>query len=207
MRARVEQILSELGQLRDLLLLMNRSPETASNDDADRTDAESVDTAPRESPEERRRRLLVLRSQQAAAQSDKSGGELKGVGNEIRQIVMELIHNRIDSKDRRERLEQKIQIPLEQLLASQWEPFRERISELESLAPRVDPSEWTQRLATAIEQNNAILAALTSILNDMVDIQDFNEVIDMVRGMLDEQDRVLERTKQEQKKRLLDALK
>jgi sugar diacid utilization regulator len=41
----------------------------------------------------------------------------------------------------------------------------------------------------------------------MIDIQDFNEVIDMVREMLEDQNQVLEQTKAEQKKRLLEALK
>jgi hypothetical protein len=62
-------------------------------------------------------------------------------------------------------------------------------------------------LPSSISKNNAIISALTAILNDMINIQDFNEVVDMVRGMLDDQNKVLDKTKQEQKKQLLDLLK
>jgi len=62
-------------------------------------------------------------------------------------------------------------------------------------------------LPNSISKNNAIISALTAILNDMINIQDFNEVVDMVRGMLDDQNKVLDKTKQEQKKQLLDLLK
>jgi len=41
----------------------------------------------------------------------------------------------------------------------------------------------------------------------MVDIQDFNEMIDMVRGLYDDQGKVLEKTKQEKKKQTLELLK
>jgi hypothetical protein len=41
----------------------------------------------------------------------------------------------------------------------------------------------------------------------MVDIQDFNEVVDMVRSMIDEQGKIIDRTKTEQKKRVLDMFK
>jgi hypothetical protein len=68
-------------------------------------------------------------------------------------------------------------------------------------------SDRVQKVDRLIAQNVEIIAALTSILNDMIDIQDFNEVIDMVREMLEDQNQVLEQTKAEQKKRLLEALK
>ncbi len=197
MRARLEQIIGELGQLRDLLLIMNRPPET-NPEVADETD---------EDPEVRRNRLLLLRAQQADAQADKSGGELRGVSTEIAQIVAELINNRVDSKDRRDRLEQKIQKPMADLLTKKWEPFAKVIERLETEVIGPEPDQIKRRLEQTVEQNNAIIAELNAILSDMIDIQDFNEVIDMVRGMLEDQNQVLERTKEEQKKRLLELLK
>jgi len=220
MRARLEQILAELGQLRDLLVMTNKnlatdpkestSNENVSNAGVDKSEppSQTEESAPGEqSSEQRRARLLVLRAQQAAAQASKSEGELKGVGIEIAQIVAELINNRVDSKDRRERLEQKIKLPLANLMQSQWTPFAAEINALESSVAKETPSETSKKLEQTILKNNEIIAALTTILNDMIDIQDFNEVIDMVRDLLNNQDKVLEKTKQEQKKRVLDLLK
>ncbi len=226
MRARLEQILAELGQLRDLLVMTNKNltadpKETASAENAPSDEnapsteeeksepsSQTEESSPREqSSEQRRARLLVLRAQQAAAQASKSEGELKGVGIEIAQIVAELINNRVDSKDRRERLEQKIKLPLANLMQSQWTPFAAEINALESSVAKETPSETSKKLEQTILKNNEIIDALTTILNDMIDIQDFNEVIDMVRDLLNNQDKVLEKTKQEQKKRVLDLLK
>lgn len=201
MRARLEQIIGELGQLRDLLAAMNRPAESTSNSESDR------DGSAAEDPLARSLRLLVLRAQQASAQSDKSGGELKGVRSEIEQILSELIHNRIDSKDRRDRLEQKIKVPLTALLESPWESFAKGIAELEKVVSQGSPSDRERKVETLMSQDAEIIAALTAILNDMIDIQDFNEVIDMVREMLEDQNQVLEKTKAEQKRRLLEALK
>jgi hypothetical protein len=201
MRARLEQIIGELSQLRDLLATMNRPLQVAPDDpDADRDEVA-------EDPQARFSRLLVLRSQQASAQTDKSGGELKGVRSEIEQILAELIHNRIDSKDRRDRLEQKIQSPLQSLLETTWKSFAVGIEELEKTINPSSSEDREKKLGSLLNQNAEIIASLTAILDDMIDIQDFNEVIDMVRTMLDEQNQVLEETKAEQKRRLLEALK
>ena len=92
-------------------------------------------------------------------------------------------------------------------MQSQWTPFAAEINALESSVAKETPSEISKKLEQTILKNNEIIAALTTILNDMIDIQDFNEVIDMVRDLLNNQDKVLEKTKQEQKKRVLDLLK
>jgi hypothetical protein len=48
---------------------------------------------------------------------------------------------------------------------------------------------------------------LNAILADMIELQDLNEIIDRVRGLLDEQSKLLDRSKEEQKKSVLDLLK
>jgi hypothetical protein len=153
--------------------------------------------------------MQMLRSQQAAAQMSKSEGELRGVEKEIHQINQELINNRIDSADRRTRLEDKIRKPLLVVLDQMWQPMATDILSIEkSYSRTVQPdNSLIELLPSSISKNNAIISALTAILNDMINIQDFNEVVDMVRGMLDDQNKVLDKTKQEQKKQLLDLLK
>ena len=164
---------------------------------------------PAENGSARQLRMQMLRSQQAAAQMTKSEGELRGVEKEIHQINQELINNRIDSADRRTRLEDKIRKPLLVVLDQMWQPMATDILSIEkSYSKTVQPDDsLMELLPNSISKNNAIISALTAILNDMINIQDFNEVVDMVRGMLDDQNKVLDKTKQEQKKQLLDLLK
>jgi parvulin-like peptidyl-prolyl isomerase len=52
-----------------------------------------------------------------------------------------------------------------------------------------------------------MIVALNAILSDMIEIQDLNEIIDRVRGLLDQQSKILDRSKEQQKKSTLDLLK
>ena len=218
MRARLEQIINELSQMRDLLVNMQRASEDSLSIPNTSTDTAAegltdVDASERTEAEEntpaRRARMQMLRSQQAESQMTKSEGELRGVEREINQINQELINNRIDSIDRRTRLEDKIRKPLLVVLDQTWGPMASDIRAVEKSYSRSAKSESnvSELLPSSIGKSNQIIVALTAILNDMIDIQDFNEVIDMVRGMIDDQSKVLEKTKQEQKKQLLDLLK
>lgn len=210
MRRRLEQIINELGQLRDLLVLTNKNnkPSEGKNPDqpSDAEDqAESLQT--KETPEQVRSRILLLRSQQAAAQASKTEGELKGVLSEISLLVAELINNRIDSNDRRERLGEKIQKPLAGMMESKWKAFSQEINDLETALAKLTPDQLESQLDQSINKNNEIIAALSGILADMIEIQDLNEIIDRVRGLLDQQSKTIDRTKQQQKKSTLDLLK
>ena len=64
-----------------------------------------------------------------------------------------------------------------------------------------------QKISSTVDLLAETLAALEAILQDMVDIQDFNELVDMVRSMIDEQGKIIDKTKTEQKKRVLDLFK
>ena len=206
MRRRLEQIISELGQLRDLLILTKKN-NTAPEKPEDPLANDQTDPSDKQTPEESRARILLLRSQQASAQSSKSEGELKGVLSEISLLGAELINNRIDSNDRRERLGQKIKLPLEALMESKWKPFAVQINQLEATVAKSTPEEFGNQLDDTIAKNNEIIASLNAILADMIEIQDLNEIIDRVRGLLDRQSKTIDGTKQQQKKSTLDLLK
>jgi hypothetical protein len=69
------------------------------------------------------------------------------------------------------------------------------------------PEEFAGKIDSAIVQNNEMIVALNAILSDMIEIQDLNEIIDRVRGLLDQQSKILDRSKEQQKKSTLDLLK
>ncbi len=213
MRARLQQIIGELGQMRDLLVNMQRANSTPVVEEAKGAategPSESDGNASEENTPARREKMQMLRSQQAESQMTKSEGELRGVEREIHQINQELINNRIDSIDLRTRLEDKIRAPLLIVLDQSWPPMASNIRSIEKSYSRRSKSEsniadW---LPSSISQSNQIIVALTDILNDMVYMQDDNELKDMVRGMIDDQSKILEKTQQEQKKQLLDLIK
>ncbi|MFY7877265.1 MAG: hypothetical protein ACOVQM_17550 [Pirellula sp.] len=151
----------------------------------------------------------MLRAQQVAAQLMKSEGELRGVEKELHQINRELINNRIDSADRRTRLEDKVRTPMLIVLDQKWPLLSKEVLLLEkTLTRREQPaSDAPLKMDDSIEKTNEIIVLLNTILNDMIDIQDFNEMIDMVRGIFDDQTKLYDKTKQEKKKQDLELLK
>jgi hypothetical protein len=201
MRSRMELVISELNQLRELLLKIrqsNRSEPTEGVEANKSTADASNDGLARE-------KLQTLRAQQATSQTEKSDSELLGVEVEIGQIRQELINNRIDSQDRQERLENRVRLPIQNVRLGSLGKTTSNLRSLEkSLAngPVDDAS-----IATTLDLLSETLLALEAILQGMVDIQDFNEVVDMVRSMIDDQGKIIDRTKTEQKKRVLDMFK
>ena len=222
MRARLEQIIGELSQMRDLLVNMQRAskdtlpvPEkekdrgAATDAVASEASTEADAAEAEENSPARRERMQMLRSQQAESQMTKSEGELRGVEREISQINQELINNRIDSIDKRTRLEDKIRKPLLEVLDVAWAPMANDILAIEKNFSKPTKSDaiLSELLPSSIGKSNQVIVALTAILNDMIDILDSNEVLDMVRGMIEDQSKILEKTKQEQKKQILDMIK
>ncbi len=202
MRSRMELIVSELNQLRELLLKVRQVNRTdATNDTPSTADSASNSAADTLSKD----KLQQLRAQQAVSQVEKSDGELAGVETEIGNIRMELVNNRIDSQDRQERLENRVRIPIQNVRKGAMAETTKglRMLEKDFANGRVVDS----KIAATLDTLAQTLTALEAILSDMVDIQDFNEVVDMVRSMIDDQGKIIDRTKTEQKKRVLDMFK
>jgi hypothetical protein len=49
-----------------------------------------------------------------------------------------------------------------------------------------------------------VILQLTAILDKMLDLESYNEILDMVRELIDNQDDLIDETKKEQKRRVLD---
>lgn len=196
MRSRLELMQGELEQMQGVLIRMQNA--TGSPTGVTPSTGESEDQSDPSA-------MQSLRLQQATAQAEKSYAELTGVGKEIQAIAKELRNNRIDSVDRQQRLEEKIGKPIDDLLAG---PFKSLNAELEQLR-KGGSSAWmaTGSADKALANTDQILAGLAELLKNLVDIQDFNELLEMVRGMVDQQKELLDATKQEQKKRVLDLFK
>jgi hypothetical protein len=182
MRSRLELIISELTQLQELMLKVRQS-------NRDGTDAA----------------LQLPRVQQSVIQVEKSAGELLGVETEIGQIYRELINNRIDSQDRQDRLENRIRVPLSKIREGSLNELTQRAIGLEKEIEKGQIAD--EKIGATLESLSETLLGLEAILGALIDIQDFNEVVDMVRSMVDDQSKLIDRTKAEQKQRLLDQFK
>ncbi|MBX3422713.1 MAG: hypothetical protein KF752_14255 [Pirellulaceae bacterium] len=178
LRQRLEQIIDELQQLQQALSGLS----------------EATDSQP----------VATLRAQQSQLQSDKSRQELAGIASRTQNVRLQLRNNRIDSLDRQQRLLEKVEQPLGQLLADQYSQLDRAMIELQSAvaADRGQPV-----AVAALTWLEKILIALEEIKSSMLDLESFNEIIDLVRGLLDEQERLLKETEETQKARILDLFK
>ena len=66
------------------------------------------------------------------------------------------------------------------------------------------PLEAKQRTAIAVDTAEDVLLQLTAVLEKMLDLESYNEILDMVRELIKDQGELLEETKAERKKRVLD---
>ena len=203
MRSRLELVVSELTQLNELLTKVQATGTAPSNERIDKPEnTDSTATETESTPAESVAKLQVLRVQQSISQGDKSSAELVGVAQEIGMIRKELINNRVDSQDRQIRLEDRVRKPM--LAVVEGPLARLHVEMVQMELDFTNQKAASETTPAAIKTLRECIASLESILNDMADIQDFNELVDMVRGMIDDQGKIIDQTKQEQKKKVLD---
>jgi hypothetical protein len=196
LRNRLEQVITELVQLTSLLE-KNRSQ--------DKPAATEQPTAEDDTNVAADFRMHLIRVQEAKIQAEKSENEVTGIATQVASLIAELVNNRIDSKDRQIRLEENIRQPLLDVIGQE---FKSLIVELKASEVELRDSKFSvERLEKSIDLNDQVIARLNEVLKSMLDIQDFNEVVDMLRDILQRQNELLEKTKQQQKSRALDLFK
>jgi hypothetical protein len=222
LRRRFELIIEEMTQMRDSLLRVKAglSPGAASGADPDEPRSDDLDAKPL-TPEQKAQRaaeLSQLRIQRAIQQSQKSVAEVAGVAAGFLGIREELINNRVDTEDRKNRLKEQIADPLNKTCSEQFPRLDERLAALEAVfqpggakpAPAKSPTRADEAPAAAdeaIDQANVVLAELEAVLSKMQDLETYNELLDLVRDLLKDQGKLIDRTQQERKRDTLEELK
>ncbi len=203
-RRRFEHILDEMLQMRDSLLRVQS--ELQGNEEGSALEAaleQEVEIASGEQPGQGIN-LSALRAQQALRQSEKSREEVLGVAASFRSIRDELVNNRVDAEDRQSRLETRVAVPLETIGNQQ---FPKLDAKLEALEKAIEAGQDQVAAAeAAINESNLVIAELTSVLDAMLDIESYNELIEIVRTLIDDQQRLLEETKKARKRGALEEL-
>lgn len=151
----------------------------------------------------RRRRMLAVRAQQSVLQGDKSQQELVGVAVSVDDLRLQLQNNRIDSYDRQARLLDKVHIPLVSLMDDEYDLFTKTLLEMQTASMSGDCAD---QASTARASLDAVLSRLESIKENMLDIESFNEIIDLVRGLLEDQEELLDATERKKQQSILDLL-
>jgi hypothetical protein len=205
LRQRFEAIHDKLGDTRNLLNRVGTDETTSAPGESPaaqpskKKDAKS-DPVPASSAADRmlsRTRLRVAGSLQNVVQS---ADEIMGVAEAFDDLGEELANNRIDNPDLKSRLGEQIARPLH-LIANDRMP--ELAKQLKLVEERIeDPATMAPELKKAITLADQILVEMRQVLDRMLELETYNEVVTLLRDIISDQDRVNKRTKDQQKDRL-----
>ena len=196
LRSRLEQTIDETRSLRDALSLLQRGLETESEVG---TEGEE-DT--KQGDQTRVVQVRRLRVQQSGLQAGKTSEELSGIAASLDDILLEMVNNRVDSVDRQKRIGTGVRDPLRQIVDKPLSQLRQQITELERVIE--DQGIAAGTAADAVQTSEEVLLQLTAVLEKMLDLESYNEILDLVRGLIDDQDKLIDETKKERKKGVLD---
>ncbi len=212
-RRRLEQLFSEVTEARGYLVRSksdgNDSPAMIEPGD----ESSDQDDDPDKNPL-RRDEMRLLFSQRAILQIEKSIQETEGIAFEFDSIRQQLINNRVDSADRKERLSSQIVAPLRLIANESMRQLRDDISKLESTLRKLQQnasdrsvSETADAQAVdAIGQIDLVLSQLDQVLSILVKYETQNELLDLVRQLIKQQQEINERTAEENKKQAFESL-
>jgi hypothetical protein len=144
-----------------------------------------------------RRRLRVAGSVQNVVQS---ADEVEGVAEAFDDLGQQLTNNRIDNPDLKSRLREQIALPLHRItdesmpqLAAQLKLVEEKIEDAAATRPELEKS---------IVLADAVLVEMKQVLDRMLELETYNEVVGLLRGIISDQDEISRQTKEQQKERL-----
>ncbi len=214
LRRRFEQILDEMNQMRDSLLRVKASlqPEDKAGFEPEdlRGDDDSETPLSPEKIAQRTAELRLLRLQRALQQSQKSAQEVLGVAAGFAGIREELINNRVDTEERKERLKEQIADPLHLICTRDFPELDRQLTSLEATLREAgagaDPANFAASADATVEQANETITQLDAVLQKMLDLETYNELLDIVRDIMSDQEKILDRTRQERKRQALEDL-
>lgn len=216
LRQRFERMLQETVETRDLLARLEFEGEKPSAKESEKSaDAKNKKTGAepgdRESGEaaadtpERRRDLRVLRVQGALTNCRKGAPEVLGVAEEFDDICKQLVNNRIDTEELKNRLHGGIAAPLHEIAEKMFPEFDRRLEELQAALDEAPRAPGLRD--RALQQVEDILLAMRKVRDRMIELEDFNEAIDLLRNIVDMQKKLREDTQQRHKQKIRDLLK
>jgi len=226
LRQRFERIIQEATETRDLLVRIKlgeelQTPEeegddagagaepedelgaegaeedNAEEDNAEEDNAEN-DTASRELA------LSNRRVQRALTNTRKSTHETMSVAESFDDIRLQLINNRIDTEELNRRLNEGIAEPLRRIAGEMFPELERRLERLEK--DLADAQLGPKARDRARRQADEILIEMQKVLDRMLELEDFNEALELLRAIIKLQEELEEQTRERQKQKIRELL-
>ena len=130
--------------------------------------------------------------------------ETLGVAEGFDGIVIELENNRIDTEELTVRLGKNIAAPLRVIAEEMLPDLQSSLKLLESSFADGQPQVALH--TQSIVQSDAILARMKQVLDRMLELESYNELVALLRSIVDEQQELQDLTKKERRRKLRDIL-
>ncbi|MBN1393628.1 MAG: hypothetical protein JW959_01165 [Pirellulales bacterium] len=207
LRQRFERTLQEATETRDLLARLafesdGSAPPAAAPAGSEPGDApDNVDAT--DTPE-RRAALRTLRVQSALGNCRKNAQEVLGVAEAFDDIRKQLVNNRIDTEELKQRLQGGISLPLHRVAGEMFPELEQRI---EALLADLEKPRGPELRNRAQRQADDILLEMRKVLDQMLELESFNEAVELLRNIVEMQKELKEETQRRHKEKIRDLLK
>ncbi len=208
LRRRFETIVEELTDTRNLsraLPWASRTPRTMHRV-TPRSRPKAGPREPADEPADAPKRAVPpsVQAERVLQNTQRSSHETLQVALAFDEIREEMINNRVDTEELKTRLKDGVADPLKRIVA---EMFPKLDADLKKLAGQLaDPQAAPATKAAALAQIDAILVEMRQVLDKMLELETFNEVLDMLRQIISSQEKINADTKQKQKQKLKDLV-
>lgn len=152
--------------------------------------------------------LAMLGVQRALQDSRMNSAETLGIATSFEQIGAELQNNRVpDYEELLSRLNDGIASPLRNIADEMFASFRSELEQLRDALPaaageQVDLESLDAALAASVLESEEILAEMRRVLERMLELETFNELVDLLESIIESQEKISELTKEERKAQL-----
>jgi len=195
LRQRYEAIYEKMTDTRNLLGRVEFESAPAVDEPAADPPSEPAIAAPRR--ELARRRLRIAGSLQNVVQS---ADEVDGVAETFDDLGNQLTNNRIDNPDLKSRLREQIALPLHRIADERMPQLSAQLKLMEEHID--DRAQGTPELARSVALADEILVEMKQVLDRMLELETYNEVVALLRNIITDQTEINRQTKERQKERL-----
>ncbi|RMG38139.1 MAG: hypothetical protein D6725_07820 [Planctomycetota bacterium] len=135
----------------------------------------------------------------------KNRTETLAVEQAFRDIREEMVNNRVDTPKLLERIDDRILAPLQRINEADFLELDRALGQLALYAQRRQVG--TDDFDGVIDSTDALIAGLKAILGEMRKLESFQEAVELLKAIIKQEEELLEKTKQEKKKRDLEKLR
>jgi hypothetical protein len=206
LRQRFEAIYEKMVSTRELLERIDLAAAAQDADDNPSEPGESASAGGWDGPSatagaSRIRQRDVSRITGAEQSATQLAFETAGVAEGFDDIVAELINNRVDTEELKERLEQGIAEPLKEVSGELLPRLEERLAAVQQAYEANVPTA-AQPLTRAKADADAVVEAMKDVLDRMLELESYNELVELLRGIVNDQRQLKEKTQQQQREKL-----